>query len=190
MGFTAILFSIALAMLTTPALAGNPMACWMDTPHSCGQFIGKRIWIWNPRARDYVVEATTTKGDWTTSRTIKLKSGASFLIQAVDPGANYSYDYRVTLQDGRTAWIGTSSPFLFDFDPVAQAKQNQAECERRGQPKIGMTPAELVASCWGKPRRIIKKTTAAGVEENYVYTIGHIVKLTDGKVSEIVEASQ
>ncbi len=29
---------------------------------------------------------------------------------------------------------------------------------------------------------------ACGVEENFVYGVGHIVKFTDGKVSEIVEA--
>jgi hypothetical protein len=42
--------------------------------------------------------------------------------------------------------------------------------------------------CRGKPLRIVKKTTATGVEENFVYGVGHIVKFTDGKVSEIVEA--
>jgi hypothetical protein len=50
------------------------------------------------------------------------------------------------------------------------------------------TAAGLSMLCWGKPLRIGKKTTAAGVEENFVYGVGHIVKFTDGKVSEIVEA--
>lgn len=62
------------------------------------------------------------------------------------------------------------------------------ECARRGQPKIGMTPAELTETCWRRPARIVKKTTAAGVAETYVYGIGHVVTVTDGKVSEIVEA--
>jgi len=79
--------------------------------------------------------------------------------------------------------------------PLAEAqKQANArvaaaeECVRRGQPTIGMTAAELVETCWRRPLRIVKKTTAAGVEENYIYSIGHIVKFTDGKISEIVEA--
>lgn len=48
--------------------------------------------------------------------------------------------------------------------------------------------SEVEASCWGKPRRTVKKTTAAGVEEHFVYGGGHIVKFTDGKVVEIVES--
>lgn len=62
------------------------------------------------------------------------------------------------------------------------------ECDRRGPPKIGMTSAELVETCWRRPSRIVKKTTAAGVQETYIYGIGHRVTLVDGKVSEIVEA--
>ena len=51
-----------------------------------------------------------------------------------------------------------------------------------------MTPSELTASCWGQPIRVVKKTTAAGMEESYIYGIGRVVKLSDGKVSEIVES--
>jgi hypothetical protein len=35
---------------------------------------------------------------------------------------------------------------------------------------------------------VVKKTTAAGMEESYIYGIGHVVKPSDGKVSEIVES--
>jgi hypothetical protein len=78
---------------------------------------------------------------------------------------------------------------------VAEAKKEAnarvaaaEECVRRGQPTIGMTAAELVETCRRRPLRIVKKTTAVGVEESYIYSIGHIVKFTDGKISEIVEA--
>jgi hypothetical protein len=74
-------------------------------------------------------------------------------------------------------------------EEVAQRRlARREECERRGPPKIGMTPSELTASCWGQPIRVVKKTTAAGMEESYIYGIGHVVKLSDGKVSEIVES--
>ena len=52
-----------------------------------------------------------------------------------------------------------------------------------GQPGHGET-----ANVRRQPVRIVKKTTGAGIEESFVYGIGHIVKLTDGKVSEIIEA--
>src|ERR1700730_10886869 len=71
-------------------------------------------------------------------------------------------------------------------EEVAQRRlARREECERRGPPKIGMTPSELTASCWGQPIRVEKKTTAAGMEESYIYGIGHVVKLSNGKVSEI-----
>jgi hypothetical protein len=119
---------------------------------------------------------------------LKLKTGASFVVVGLAKANVGSDDYVVRLDDGRTGWVGTSSPFLLDYDPVARAKAAQEECTRRGQPRVGMTPAELIETCWRKPARIIKKTTAAGIEEIYVYGRGHSVKLTDGRVSEIIEA--
>lgn len=69
----------------------------------------------------------------------------------------------------------------------AAISQLKADCERRGQPKIGMTPAELIETCWRKPQRIVKITTASGIAEKYVYGTGHTVTIIDGKVSEILE---
>lgn len=71
---------------------------------------------------------------------------------------------------------------------VTQHEPQQDPCNTLPRPRIGMTAAALVGTCWGKPRRIVKKTTAAGVEESYVYSLGHIVTLVDGKVTEIVES--
>jgi hypothetical protein len=119
---------------------------------------------------------------------MKLKSGASFVVKDVTKSTVGSDDYMVLLDDGRRGWVGTSTPFLLDYDPVTRSKQAAEECERRGQPKIGMTPDQLIASCWGRPRRIVKTTTAAGIEESYIYTIGHIVRFSNGIVSEITEA--
>jgi hypothetical protein len=55
-----------------------------------------------------------------------------------------------------------------------QQAEARAECERRGPPKIGMTPTQAIESCWRTPKRIIKKTTVAGTTEDYIYSIGHI----------------
>jgi hypothetical protein len=134
-----------------------------------------------------VVEVTFTKDDWTTARTLKLKSGASFVVRDMVEGKYYSHNYVVELSDGRKGWVNVSTPFLLDYDPVARAKAAKEECERRGQPKIGMSKEELVASCWGRPARIVKKTTADGVKENYIYGRGYVVTVADGKVAEIIE---
>lgn len=177
--FLAVLFAIS------PALA-SPSTCWIGDPPTCKRYVGKRLWVYIPAGNPNVVEVTFTRGDWTTARTAKLKSGASFLVTGVVEAGIGSSDYAVRLDDGRSGWAGTSSPFLIDFDPAARAKAASAECERRGQPKIGMTSVELVETCWRKPSRIVKKTTAAGTQELYLYGIGHRVTLVDGKVSEIL----
>lgn len=177
--------ALSLAIANSSAMA-DPNLCWLKE-NACRAYIGKRLWVSIPSTNQNVVEVTFNKGNW--DNTLKLKSGSSFVVTGYEPeDSGAGGDYAVKLDDGRRGWVGASGPFLLDFDPVARAKSAAEECARRGQPKIGMTPEELTASCWGKPRRIVKKTTVAGVEENYIYTIGHIVKFTDGKVSEIIEA--
>jgi hypothetical protein len=181
-GAIVLFFCIFLA---SPASA-SPQTCWISG--NCGQYVGKRLWVAIPAGNPNTVEATLTRGDWTTSRTLKLKTGASFLVAGIENPESGSPDYRVKLADGRTAWVESASPFLVGFDPIASAKNAAAECARRGQPKIGMTVLELTGTCWGKPRHIVKKTTASGTEERFLYGLGHIVKLTDGRVSEIISS--
>ena len=184
----AVLVLVVVCMHAAVAnAASSPQTCW-SSDRGCRAFVGKRLWVAIPPGNPNVVEVTFTQHDWTTDRTLKLKSGASFVVKGVTKGSVGSDDYFVELNDGRRGWTGTSSPFLIDYDPVARSKQAADECMRRGPPKIGMTPAELIETCWRKPLRIVKKTTAAGVEENFVYGGGHIVKIVDGKVAEIVEA--
>lgn len=165
----------------------QPATCWLKDG-GCRTYIGKRLWVLIPAGNPNVVEVTFTQHDWTTARTLKLKSGSSFVVTGLAKASVGSDDYVVKLNDGRTGWVGSSSPFLVDYDPIARAKAVEEECIRRGQPKVGMSKAELIETCWRKPLRIVKKTTAAGVEETYVYGPGHAVKLVDGTVSEIVEA--
>jgi hypothetical protein len=187
LGLKAALGLGLLLFCAEAATAASLHACWYSEG-GCRSFIGKRLWVAIPPGNPNVVEVTFTQHDWTTERTLKLKSGASFVVKDVTKGNVGSDDYFVLLDDGRRGWTETSTPFLIDYDPVARSKQAAEECSRRGQPKIGMTPQELIASCWGKPAKVVKKTTAAGIEENYIYGLGHIVKFSDGKVSEIVEA--
>lgn len=63
-----------------------------------------------------------------------------------------------------------------------------AECDRRGQPRIGMTAGQLVETCWREPIHIVKRTTTAGVEEHYIYGGGRSAKVSNGVVSEITQA--
>lgn len=180
--------SLTLLILFTDVstAASNVSTCWL-TEGSCRAFIGKRLWVLIPPGNPNIVEITFTQHDWTTEKTLKLKSGSSFVVKDIVKANVGSDDYLVLLDDGRRGWAGTSSPFLVDYDPVARSKHAAEECARRGQPKIGMSSSELVQTCWGKPVRIVKKVSASGIEESFLYGTGHKVKVIDGKVAEIVE---
>ena len=183
MRIKAALMTLAFMAIASPAVAGI-VECSVEK--DCNSLVGKRLWIVVPRGNPNPVEVTFRRHDWDNS--LKLWSG-SFIVTSIAHGPNpENQDFVVKLPDGRTGWVGTDqSIFLRLSDPVADAKNARADCEQRGPPKLGMTSAELLASCWGKPLRVVKITTASGVEENFVYGAGHNVKFTDGKVSEIVE---
>lgn len=187
MRFQILAFASAIGAILASHSTASPINCWMQET-KCHEYVGKRLWVYIPRGNPNVVEATLTRGDWTTALTIKLKTGASFLVTGIDQVGAGSADHVVSLHDGRKAWIRSSSPFIIDYDPIARAKAARDECARRGQPRIGMSRDELVETCWRKPLRIVKKTTSAGVEESYIYGFGHVVRLIDGKVAEIIES--
>lgn len=180
-----IALTIVLICNSAAVAATTPFNCWIND--ECRYFIGKRLWVSIAPGNPNVVEVTFTQHDWTTVNTLKLKSGASFIVKDLNKASVGADDYYVRLDDGRYGWVGSASPFLIDYDAVALRKHAAEDCSRRGQPKIGMTAIELIASCWGNPRRIVKKITAAGIEEHYIYGIGHVVRFSDGKVTEIIE---
>lgn len=66
-------------------------------------------------------------------------------------------------------------------------EQAEADCQKRGQPKIGMTAIEVEATCWGKPKRIMTRTTAAGVTEGHEYGPGRTLYYSNGRLHEIVQ---
>jgi hypothetical protein len=186
----AILFQ---AVTATATLAGGLTDCGLSEKN-CQSMKGKRLWIVVPKTNAIGVELAPAQGDY--AHTTKLRSG-SFIVTGILPNPTHGTDFAVKMSDGKTGYIWATFAWmqLSETDPVddarKQAEATQArhdECVRRGQPKIGMTVPELTETCWGRPARVVKKTTANGVEENYIYGIGHIVKFTEGKVSEIVEA--
>ena len=107
-------------------------------------------------------------------------------MKGVVPDQTIGHNLLVALPDGSTGYVSSSSHiFLSDVDPAAV----RAECERRGQPNIGTTPEEATATCWGKPRRVVKVTTATGVKERFIYGSGHVLEFENNKLSAILESS-
>jgi hypothetical protein len=66
-----------------------------------------------------------------------------------------------------------------------QEEERQAECNRRGPPKIGMTKEQVFKTCWGETGRINRTQTANGVFEQYVYSDTSYLYFTNGILTVI-----
>jgi len=105
-----------------------------------------------------------------------------FIVDGIErPG--FTLFVRVRFDDGELGYvpeldylIGTSTT-----DPAVAA----AECKRRGDPRIGMTAAQVAATCWGKPENVNRTIVAGSTEDQYVYAGGRYVYLRNGVVNAI-----
>ena len=70
--------------------------------------------------------------------------------------------------------------FATDIDQAQAA----AECKRRGEPRVGMTANQVVATCWGKPDHVDRLKTTKGTTDRYVYEQGRVV-LQNGIVTAV-----
>ena len=86
--------------------------------------------------------------------------------------------YRVAFEDGRTGFIGEA-----DFAGRAIAKDpvvTAAECKQRGNPRIGMTVDQVIATCWGKPEHITHTQSGTQTFDQYVYSNNRSLYFQDG----------
>ena len=102
--------------------------------------------------------------------------------------------FRIRTDSGRAGWIEyidymTASESDSDHQARltrdASAKKAKAECDRRGGIAIGMTRAEVLVSCWGKPQRVNTTRTASSDHEQFVYPGYNYVYLRNGVVTSI-----
>jgi hypothetical protein len=91
--------------------------------------------------------------------------------------------YRLTMQDGRSGYVHDFEINLAvtDKDPVVIA----AECKRRGDPRIGMTAEQVVATCWGKPETVNRTETGRHIHDQYVYSGNRYLYLEDGVLTSM-----
>lgn len=100
--------------------------------------------------------------------------------------------YLVRLQNGEQGYM-RSLDFRLMFDDAQNQKNLAAkkECDRKGRTiSIGMTGAQVLASCWGKPTRRNNTITASGNREQWVYSDGSYVYVTNGVVTAIQQSSR
>jgi len=67
----------------------------------------------------------------------------------------------------------------------ARAEAGKALCAKKGGVGVGMTRAQVYASCWGKPEKINITTTAGVDHEQLVYPGWQYVYLRNGVVTAI-----
>lgn len=70
-------------------------------------------------------------------------------------------------------------------DRAEKQAAHKAECDRKGGIRVGMSREQVYASCWGKPERINKTTSAGGDREQLVYRGYNYVYLHNGVVTSI-----
>jgi hypothetical protein len=91
--------------------------------------------------------------------------------------------FHVAVDDGRSGFVDAVilSNATTATNPVAAA----AECKKNGNPKLGMTAAQVKASCWGPPLFVNAKMRKTGKYEQYVYGDNKSVSLRDGIVTSV-----
>ncbi len=109
-------------------------------------------------------------------------------VAIVESDGAYS---RVELRDGRTGWTEASTAQSLNIDEMharaADAPLHpdmRATCAKRGGVSVQMTAAQVLKSCWGKPRAVNLTVTAGGKREQWVYRGGYIY-LDNGVVSAV-----
>lgn len=121
--------------------------------------IGKNYWLLGSR---FLCPTPVTNVLDCTS----IPPGGKLQLDGIERGVTSDAYYHVKLEDGRTGYIAALDlvRFATDVDPAQAA----AECKRRGEPRVGMSAKQVLATCWGKPEHVDRRETARGVTERYV----------------------
>jgi hypothetical protein len=91
--------------------------------------------------------------------------------------------HHAIFSDGRTGFIDDIE-FKYEtttHDPALVA----ADCKRRGDPKIGMTTKEVIATCWGRPHHVNRTENSNVISDQFVYGNGRYVYLENGVVRSV-----
>jgi hypothetical protein len=119
-----------------------------------------------------------------------LQPGTHLKVDGLVPNhferAGTSFDepyFHIVMDDGRSGFV---DPVILPMatttvDPAVAA----AQCVRKGDPKIGMSAAQVAASCWGRPIYVNTRIRSGGRYEQYVYADNKFVYLRNGIVTSI-----
>ena len=186
-------FHVVLAIVTSCGLAGCATAPKVDSMPVASSplpsmqkydgYVGKDYWV-----TGHVLQLCERPTGVSCQEF--LRPGAHLKVDGLVPNhsevAGTSIDepyFHIVLDDGRSGFV---DPVILPMatttvDPTAAA----AECKKKGDPKIGMTAAQVAASCWGRPAYVNTKIRKDGKYEQYVYGDDKFVSLRNGIVTSI-----
>lgn len=122
--------------------------------------------------------------------------------------ALYTTVFKIKFLDGKEAFVigdqlqrsedatlghlsrGRKENWSLEYIYESEPKKLKAQLARKAGPKkegvsIGMTATNVRASSWGAPAHINRTTTADSVREQWVYSSGGYIYLTDGVITAI-----
>jgi hypothetical protein len=200
------------------ALAGSLGACALATLEPSGRDaanpqltkasanVGKNLWVASEEALGVELCQEPTgglRGGGDGSKCEFVKKGR-FTVQAVESqpartgGSARQPDggaargptgivYKVAFDDGRTGYMGEADLSRTTAkDPVVLA----ADCKRLGNPKIGMTAEQVIATCWGKPEHITHTQAGAQTFDQYAYSGNRHLYFQDGVLRSFQASGQ
>ena len=161
----ACLFAFSAAAQTKGALATSPDSTLGDFPQA-----NKYYWL-GPRAAvrlcpkpapdilDRIQCPEVTSGKFTVTEVVLFNKVPSY--------------YRIEMESGLAGYVRADDKVHFlGEDPKVLASVPKANCAKLGEPKIGMTAAEVEKTCWAKPISVNRVNVANHIREQHVYGQG------------------
>lgn len=140
--------------------------------------IGKRFW-----PPEFIGVAVCDKPLLVDRQCQNHKESFTVIGKADDAGFPY---FRIRFDGGNEGYISFAYvASLLAEDPALKRSKADADCRRRGQPQIGMTLAQVRASCWGEPNHVNRTENAAAVLDQLVYGRDRYIYLRNGAVTSI-----
>jgi hypothetical protein len=177
-----LLYVVALVLLTS--CAKDPNAVIASYDHE--KFLRDKVQYEPKIGKDYWVQRPV----FLCAKPARDPDGECGLLTAttklepdgIEQGTFGNPYFHVRLADGRTGYIEVTNFIALTTD--IDLEKAAAECKRRGEPRIGMSAKQVLATCWGKPEQVDRRETARGVTERYVYDNGRVV-LHNGVVTSV-----
>ena len=137
-----------------------------------------------PSAIDRFDQCKRVSHGWFVVESISLQHG----YPVEKPTIYRSKFYFVRFDEGTSGYIPVSErPSFLTEEPeviLAALAASRQSCEERGQPKLNMTKEEVVATCWGTPRRVFRSRVAL-TREYTIYDRGRFLTFENGRLVAI-----